>query len=90
MINVWFGEAVPAMEYAIDALSGVDVFIIIGTSLNVYPAASLLHYVPSSVPVYLIDPNDVSIPANREVTVIRKGASEGLQYLKEKHLDNMK
>lgn len=87
---VWFGEAVPAMEDAIDALSGVDVFIIIGTSLNVYPAASLLHYVPSSVPVYLIDPNDVSIPANREVTVIRKGASEGLQYLKEKHLDNMK
>ena len=87
---VWFGEAVPVMEDAIDALSGVDVFIIIGTSLNVYPAASLLHYVPSSVPVYLIDPNDVSIPANREVTVIRKGASEGLQYLKEKYLDNMK
>ena len=87
---VWFGEAVPAMESAVEALSGVDVFIIIGTSLNVYPAASLLHYVPSTVPVYLIDPNDVNIPANRDVTIIRKGASEGLQHLQEKYLDNLK
>lgn len=83
---VWFGESVPKIEDAVEALSGVDAFIIIGTSLNVYPAAGLLNYVPSSVPVYLIDPNDVSVPANRPVTVIRKGASEGVRYLIDNYL----
>lgn len=83
---VWFGESVPKIEDAVEALSGIDAFIIIGTSLNVYPAAGLLNYVPSSVPVYLIDPNDVSVPANRPVTVIRKGASEGVRYLIDNYL----
>lgn len=72
---VWFGEAVPKIEDAIAALADVDIFIIIGTSLNVYPAAGLLNYVPASVPVYLIDPNEVNV-TRRGVTVIRKGASE--------------
>ena len=83
---VWFGEAVPKIEEAVQALSGVDVFVIIGTSLNVYPAAGLLHYVGRDVPVYLIDPNDVNVPSGREVTVIRKGASEGVRYLIENYL----
>lgn len=83
---VWFGESVPKIEDAVEALSGIDAFIIIGTSLNVYPAAGLLNYVPSSVPVYLIDPYDVSVPANRPVTVIRKGASEGVRYLIDNYL----
>lgn len=78
---VWFGEAVPRMSDAVDALAGVDVFVIIGTSLNVYPAASLLSFVPNGVPVYLIDPNDVAVNSNRQVTAIRKGASEGMRIL---------
>ncbi len=83
---VWFGEAVPKIEEAIEALPGIDAFVIIGTSLNVYPAAGLLHYVGRDVPVYLIDPNDVNVPSGREVTVIRKGASEGVGYLIENYL----
>lgn len=86
---VWFGEAVPKIEDAIAALADVDIFIIIGTSLNVYPAAGLLNYVPASVPVYLIDPNEVNV-TRRGVTVIRKGASEGMRILIEEHLLKLK
>ena len=82
---VWFGESVPLIEDAICALRGVDAFVIIGTSLNVYPAAGLLNYVPAGVPVYLIDPNEVSV-SRRDVVVIRKGASEGMQQLIDDHL----
>ena len=83
---VWFGEAVPLMDRAVAALRGVDAFVIIGTSLNVYPAAGLLNYVPRGVPVYLIDPNDVRVNGVRDVTVIRKGASEGVQFLVDNYL----
>lgn len=79
---VWFGESVPMIELAIDYVRRADVFVIIGTSLNVYPAAGLLYYVPEGVPVYLIDPKEVSITSGRKVTVIRKGASEGVAELK--------
>lgn len=79
---VWFGEAVPMIEKAIDYCEGADVFLIIGTSLNVYPAAGLLNYVPHEVPVYLIDPNQVPIASGRQVHVIQKGASEGMAELK--------
>ena len=58
-----------------------DIFLIIGTSLNVYPAAGLLNYVPAHVPVYLIDPNDVPIASGRKVHVIQKGASDGMEEL---------
>lgn len=79
---VWFGEAVPLIEKAADEVMTADVFVIIGTSLNVYPAAGLLHYVRPGVPVYLIDPKEVALPADRKVYVIRKGASEGMEELK--------
>ena len=79
---VWVGEAVPLIEKAVDEVMEADVFVIIGTSLNVYPAAGLLHYVRPGVPVYLIDPKEVAVPANRKVHVIRKGASEGMEELK--------
>lgn len=79
---VWFGEAVPLIEKAVDEVMEAHVFVIIGTSLNVYPAAGLLHYVRPGVPVYLIDPKEVAVPANRKVHVIRKGASEGMEELK--------
>ena len=79
---VWFGEAVPMIETAIEYAERADIFVIIGTSLNVYPAAGLLYYVPSDVPVYLIDPKEVAIASGRKVHVIRKGASEGMEELK--------
>lgn len=79
---VWFGEAVPMIETAIDYAEQADIFVIIGTSLNVYPAAGLLNYVPAHVPVYLIDPKEVAITSGRHVNVILKGASEGMCELK--------
>ena len=75
---VFFGESVPMIEPAIKEVSEADIFVIIGTSLNVYPAASLIHYVRTEVPVYLIDPNDVDSKYDTNITVIRKGASEGM------------
>ena len=78
---VFFGESVPMIESAIKEVSEADIFVIIGTSLNVYPAASLIHYVRTEVPVYLIDPNDVDSKYDTNITVIRKGASEGMREL---------
>ena len=78
---VWFGESVPMIEKAIGYCENADIFLIIGTSLNVYPAAGLLNYVPAYVPVYLIDPNDVPIASGRKVHVIQKGASDGMEEL---------
>lgn len=79
---VWFGESVPMIELAIEQVMEADIFLIIGTSLNVYPAAGLLNYVRAGVPVYLIDPKTVRVPYGREVIVIQKGASEGMEELK--------
>lgn len=84
---VWFGEAVPMIETAIDYAEQADIFVIIGTSLNVYPAAGLLNYVPRNVPVYLIDPKEVPLPSGRSVYVIQKGASEGMAELKKMLLE---
>ena len=78
---VWFGEPVPLIDDAIAAMRDIDLFVIVGTSLNVYPAAGLINYVPAGVPVYLIDPNDVNISPGMGVTHIRKGASEGVREL---------
>ena len=80
---VWFGEAVPEIETAVRYVEKADIFIIIGTSMNVYPAASLLYYVPDNAKVYLIDPKDVNINTNRPITHIKKGASEGMKELLE-------
>ena len=76
---VFFGEAVPMISAAAEECQQADIFIIIGTSLNVYPAAGLIHYVRPSVPVYLIDPNPIS--AGERVVQIQKGASEGMREL---------
>ncbi len=81
---VWFGEAVPEIETAVRYVEKADIFVIIGTSMNVYPAASLLYYVPDNAKVYLIDPKDVNINTNRPITHIKKGASEGMKELLEK------
>ena len=78
---VWFGEAVPAIEEAAGIVSQADLFVIIGTSMNVYPAAGLINYVQESVPIYLIDPNEVSVSDYSGIKVIRKGAGEGVDEL---------
>ena len=83
---VWFGEAVPYMSDAIAAMRDIDAFVIIGTSLNVYPAAGLLNYAPAGTPVYLIDPNDVNAVLPRNAIHIRKGASEGMRVLVDEYL----
>ena len=80
---VWFGEAVPEIETAIRYVEKADIFVIIGTSLNVYPAAGLLHYVPRGAEVYLIDPKPVDTHTSRSIHVIQKGASEGMGELKQ-------
>ncbi|MGM5631996.1 NAD-dependent deacylase [Apibacter raozihei] len=79
---VWFGEAVPKMEEAIQIAQTADIFMVIGTSLQVYPAASLLDYVPASAPIYVIDPNSFDSPLGREVTFIQEPATKGLQSVK--------
>ena len=83
---VWFGEAVPKMEDAILAAEKADIFLIIGTSLNVYPAAGLLNYVSAEAEVYLIDPKEVRVTSGRKVHVIQKKASEGMTELVEQLL----
>ncbi len=75
---VWFGEEVPAMEAAIQTVESADILCIIGTSLNVYPAAGLLHYAPYGSPVWLIDPNPPS-GLSKSIRVIAKGAGEGVE-----------
>ncbi len=84
---VWFGESVPAIEEAAGVVSAADIFVIIGTSMNVYPAAGLINYVPGTAPIYVIDPNEVSIIGHSRIQVIQKGASEGVRLLLEKIKD---
>lgn len=78
---VWFGEMVPMMAKAETITHSADVFVIIGTSMNVYPAAGLLNDVKSNVPVYLIDPKDVAT-GRYDIHHIKMGASEGVKELK--------
>lgn len=78
---VFFQEAVPNMEPAAELASEADVFVIVGTSLAVYPAANLLHYVRPGTPVYYIDPRPAAVPSY--VHVLPMGASEGIARLAE-------
>jgi NAD-dependent deacetylase len=88
---VWFGEAVPAIEEAAEIVCRADIFVVIGTSLLVYPAAGLINYVPRNVPVYLIDPNPVNSPFDRKIEYINEKAGKGVGILKEKLIpDNLK
>lgn len=76
---VWFGEAVPEIERAIDEVMQADIFVIIGTSMNVYPAAGLLNYVPQGAAIYLIDPNEVKVRHLRPIHIIKEKASVGMR-----------
>ncbi|MBQ0015867.1 MAG: NAD-dependent deacylase [Bacteroidales bacterium] len=76
---VWFGEDVPNIIPASELCEHADYFIVIGTSLNVYPAAGLIHYVPRSVTCYLIDPK--AVPVSRPVTIIQEKAGTGVKKI---------
>lgn len=78
---VWFGEAVPMIEKAIEISAEADVFIVIGTSLNVYPAASLIYYINKGTPVYLIDPNAELLNGVNNLTIFREPAGNGVPKL---------
>lgn len=85
---VWFGEDVPALEEAIAITETADYFAVIGTSLQVYPAAGLISYTYSITPVFYIDPKPISIPNIRnKVETIAKFASEGIADLRDKLLN---
>ena len=75
---VWFGEAVPLIEEAAVLSSQADIFIVIGTSLNVYPAAGLLNYVPGNTPKFLVDPNASPMPWIRNLTIVKEKAGSGV------------
>ena len=85
---VWFGEAVPEIERAARAVASADVLVVIGTSLNVYPAAGLVAYAAPACHIFLIDPKPVRWNAAHPFTHICKGASEGMAELTEK-LNNL-
>lgn len=80
---VFFGESVPMIEPAAVEAQSADIFVIIGTSLNVYPAAGLVQYTKPGIPIYLIDPNEVMRGGYRNITHIKEGASAGMRRLME-------
>ena len=76
---VWFGEEVPLFNEAIDLVAQADIFVIIGTSLQVYPAAHLIHHCKPGTALYYIDPNPTTIPP--EFTHIQASATEGMEHV---------
>jgi len=78
---VWFGEAVPMIEIATQMTALADIFIVIGTSLNVYPAASLIGFVPDKAPMFLIDPNSSQLPYVKRLEIINEKAGIGTPSL---------
>ncbi|MCE6990037.1 NAD-dependent deacylase [Dyadobacter sp. CY323] len=83
---VWFGEEVPMMETAVEITEEADIFVVIGTSLAVYPAAGLVHYVKRGKPVYIIDPAKPEISIKPNMTFIQEKATTGMETLITKYL----
>jgi NAD-dependent deacetylase len=83
---VWFGEEVPMMDQAAALTADADIFVVVGSSMNVYPAAGLINYAPARASLWLIDPKEVVLPINRRVEVIREVASVGIGILTERLL----
>lgn len=81
---VWFGEAVPEMDNATKLSEMADIFITIGTSLNVYPAANLINEAQINIPKYLIDPSDFNLEHLKNLTHLKTTASNGMKILFEK------
>ena len=87
---VWFGEEVPNILPAADMVSKADCLIVVGTSLNVYPAAGLIHEVRQNIPIYLVDPSNVDTGFLKGVQIIQANAAEGLTGLVNELLENNK
>ncbi len=87
---VWFGEEVPNIPSASELVRSADCLIIVGTSLNVYPAAGLIHELKSNSPIYLVDPNEVDTGIIKGVKIIKEKAGEGLTRLVNELLENNK
>ena len=85
---VWFGEAVPAMDDAIPIVESADILVVIGTSLNVYPAAGLFNYAKRGTPIFVIDPERPSVYI-RNVNYIQEKAGRGVEILKEKLISHI-
>lgn len=85
---VWFGEAVPEMEKAYKIAAKADIFVVIGSSLVVYPAAGLIDYVPIAAPKFIIDPHEPDLEHISNLTVIKTTAVKGVKILTEKLLNN--
>ncbi|TXF79312.1 SIR2 family NAD-dependent protein deacylase [Chryseobacterium sp.] len=78
---VWFGEAVPEMEKAMEIAARADIFLIIGTSMQVYPAAGLIHHIPQHCEVFVIDPH-LENSFSKRVNFFKVSATEGMKKLK--------
>tara|TARA_R110000868_G_scaffold66877_3_gene198837 strand:+ start:6702 stop:7394 length:693 start_codon:yes stop_codon:yes gene_type:complete len=79
---VWFGEEVPLLEKAASITQTANILIIIGTSMQVYPAASLIHYAPRNTPIFFIDPKpNISQTDFKELTIIQASAAKGVPVL---------
>ncbi|MFT6970825.1 MAG: NAD-dependent deacetylase [Roseivirga sp.] len=78
---VWFGEAVPMMDIAIDITQEADILVIVGTSMVVYPAAGLMHYAQRDIPIYVIDPVKPSISSQYNIHFIEEKATQGMAKL---------
>ncbi|MFT0716660.1 SIR2 family NAD-dependent protein deacylase [Flagellimonas lutimaris] len=86
---VWFGEMVPMLEIAAQITQQAEILIIVGTSMQVYPAASLIHYAPKQTPIYFIDPRpNIRSSDFENLTVILKTAAEGVPSLVEQLFNN--
>jgi NAD-dependent deacetylase len=86
---VWFGEPVPMILDAINIMSQADVFALVGTSLQVYPASGLIDYLPPGIPKYIIDKNPPFIAAHHNFYVIKNSATEGVNELKNRLIDEI-
>jgi len=75
---VWFGEEVPLMERAIEEAATANIFMVVGTSLQVYPAAGLVNYAPNECPIYIIDPNQPPVSSRRNLHFIVEPATTGV------------
>lgn len=85
---VWFGEAVPMMEPAIEETLSADIFIVAGTSLVVYPAAGLLDFIPPHVPKYIVDPKIPDVGSRENMYFYEEAASTGLEKVRDHLIEN--
>jgi NAD-dependent deacetylase len=81
---VWFGEEVPMMDVALSITMKADIFLVIGTSLAVYPAAGLVHYAPPHVPKFIVDPNIPQVSGVENLHAIEAGGQKGMQLFRER------